>query len=149
MNFRTERLFTSVLHSGITKGMETNGAKPSITDLPLDLFGDVDESAVEDTLVEQPPAEPEPFCWSCGTMLTPGLATCAWCGAQNAVIPIITSTRPEIPEPDNSDSSYPGRVAFAFLYIALDIVGQIVRVIGRIEDAVIDWTISGPDQRRR
>jgi hypothetical protein len=129
--------------------MNTNGAKPTITDLPLDLFGDVEETAVLEESDEQPQAEPNPFCSSCGSMLTPGLATCVWCGSQNAVVPIVTSKRPVLPEPDEPEGSYPDRVAFAFLYIALDIVGQIVRFISRVEDTVIGWTISGPDQRKR
>lgn len=130
--------------------MNTNGEKPAITDLPLDLFGEVAEPANEDQPAEEAQAEPEPFCWSCGSMLTPGLATCAWCGAQNAVIPIDTSlSRPVLHEAAEPEDSYTGRVAFAFLYVALDIVGQIVRFIGKIEDTIIGWTISGPDQRRR
>ena len=129
--------------------MNTNGAKPAITDLPLDLFGDVDETVLEVEPVEEAPTEPEPFCWSCGSMLTPGLATCAWCGVQNGVIPVNSSTRSATPEPEQPDGTYSGRVAFAFLYIALDIVGQIVRFLARVEDTVIGWTISGPDHRRR
>lgn len=106
--------------------MDMRDARPAIGDLPLDLFGEAQES-------ESPaPRDPNVGCHRCGFPLTEGLSTCSACGAQNELIPIITSTPPALnisaDEDPSLPSSYAGRVARAFGIV----FGEILLDIGRI-----------------
>jgi len=126
--------------------MNTGNARQSISDLPLDLFGDVDAPVPAVATVR----EPDIFCWRCQAMLTEGLATCPQCGAQNELIPIVTSSPPTFESADEVDSgTYAGRVAFAFTYMLGDIVRSTVRTLETTWHQILDRLTHGRHSRNR
>lgn len=125
--------------------MKTSNARQSIADLPLDLFGDVDAPVPAVAVVR----EPDIFCWKCQAMLTEGLATCPQCGAQNEVIPIVTSSPPPpyVLE-DEPSGNYASRVAFAFTYMLRDIVRLAGQYFSAVGQQILVWSITGSRSRK-
>jgi hypothetical protein len=126
--------------------MKTSDAGKSIADLPLDLFGGVDAPVPAEVVVR----EPDIFCWECQAMLTEGLATCPQCGAQNELIPIVTSSPPSPYVLEGEPSgSYASRVAFAFTYMLRDIARLAGQYLSAVGHQILDWSIHGSRSRKR
>ena len=97
-------------------------------------------------------SHPDTHCWVCGSRLTEGLSTCVHCGAQNELIPVLTSSPASgWPEDEASESSgsYASRLAFAFMYMTRDIIRGTARLIGVVLHDIIDWSLSGHRSRDR
>jgi hypothetical protein len=125
--------------------MNTGDARQSISDLPLDLFGDVDMPVPAVATVR----EPDIFCWRCQAMLTEGLATCPQCGAQNELIPIVTSSPPSFEHDEADSDTYVGRVAFAFTYMLRDIGRSTARTLDATWHQFLDRLSHGRHSRNR
>jgi hypothetical protein len=125
--------------------MNAKNTRQSIADLPLDLFGDVDALVPAVAAVR----EPDIFCWRCQAMLTEGLATCPQCGAQNELIPVVTSSPPSFETVEVDSGTYAGRVAFAFTYMLRDIARSMARTVDATWHQMLDWLSHGRRSRHR
>lgn len=132
--------------------METRDVRPAISDLPLDLFGEVDTPALEPEPVLPEESHPDTHCWVCGSRLTEGLSTCVHCGAQNELTPVLTSSPasgwPEDAAPQRS-GSYASRLVFAFMYMTRDIIQGTIRFLGMALHDFLDWSVFGHRSRNR